>query len=147
MEVLRRIEKSYEERDKTESKTYVREYVRNFLEEEPIPGIEYELELYRRFIPGIAIEEINNLAKKWVTDHNRVVIVYAPEKEGLTIPTEDELLAVFSEIKSIEIEPYVDKVSDEPLVARPHHFGLGGDRLRCAALPPCGGGTRGFTPH
>ncbi len=117
MEVLRRIEKSYEERDKTESKTYVREYVRNFLEEEPIPGIEYELELYRRFIPGIAIEEINNLAKKWVTDHNRVVIVYAPEKEGLTIPTEDELLAVFSEIKSIEIEPYVDKVSDEPLVA------------------------------
>ena len=117
MEVLRRIEKSYEERDKTESKTYVREYVRNFLEEEPIPGIEYELELYRRFIPEIAIEEINNLAKKWVTDHNRVVTVYAPEKEGLTIPTEDELLAVFSEIKSIEIEPYVDKVSDEPLVA------------------------------
>ena len=117
MEVLRRIEKSYEERDKTESKTYVREYVRNFLEEEPISGIEYELELYRHFIPEIAIEEINNLAKKWVTDHNRVVTVYAPEKEGLTIPTEDELLAVFSEIKSIEIEPYVDKVSDEPLVA------------------------------
>ena len=117
MEVLRRIEKSYEERDKTESKTYVREYVRNFLEEEPISGIEYELELYRRFIPEIAIEEINNLAKKWVTDHNRVVTVYAPEKEGLTIPTEDELLAVFSEIKSIDIEPYVDKVSDEPLVA------------------------------
>ncbi|HCN25151.1 MAG TPA: insulinase family protein [Candidatus Marinimicrobia bacterium] len=117
MEVLRRIEKSYDERDKTESKTYVREYVRNFLEEEPISGIEYELELYKRFIPEIAIEEINNLAKKWVTDHNRVVTVYAPEKEGLTIPTEDELLAVFSEIKSIEIEPYMDKVSDEPLVA------------------------------
>ena len=52
-DILRWIERAYTEREKTESNRYVSEYIRHFLTGEPIPGIEYEFELYKRFVPEI----------------------------------------------------------------------------------------------
>jgi len=44
-EILSRFEKFLKEKDKTNSKQYVDEYVSNFLTNEPFPGIEYEYNL------------------------------------------------------------------------------------------------------
>src|SRR3990172_8989787 len=118
VQTLRRMEKLYEERDKTESGPFAAEFIRNFLEQEPVPGIEVEYELHKEFLPGISLDEVNRLAGEWITDANRVILVNAPEKEGNTIPTEEDLLAVFNSIKEMSIEPYVDAVSDEPLIAK-----------------------------
>ncbi len=117
IEMLRSIEQAYNERDKTESVQFADEYIRNFLENEPIPGIQYEFELYKKFLPTIQLAEVNRLATEWITDGNRVVLVSAPEKAGLAIPTQDELSAVFESVNQKEIQPYVDEVSDQPLVA------------------------------
>lgn len=116
-EMLRGIEQAYNERDKTESVQFADEYIRNFLEKEPIPGIQYEFELYKKFLPTIQLADVNRLASQWITDGNRVVLVSAPEKEGVAIPLENELSSVFESVKQKEIQPYVDKVSDQPLVA------------------------------
>src|SRR5690606_41093179 len=43
----------------------------------------------------------------------------APEKDGLTLPTEAELLAVFDAVRAKDIAPYEDVVADAPLVATP----------------------------
>jgi zinc protease len=118
-EMLRAIEQAYNERDKTESDNYAAEYLRNFLENEPLPGIEYEFELYQKFLPTIELAEVNRLASEWITDGNRVVLVSGPEKEGVVIPAESELSAVFESVKQREIPPYVDAVSDQPLVSSP----------------------------
>ncbi len=48
---------------------------------------------------------------------NRVIMVSAPEKEGLHIPTEKELLAVFDAVEEKEITAYVDTTLTEPLLA------------------------------
>ncbi len=114
---LRSIERAYAERDKTESYRYVSEYIRHFLTGEPIPGIEYEFELYKRFVPEITLEEVNTLGKEWLTEENRVIVVSAPEKEGLRIPSEEELLAVFDAVEGKEITAYVDTTPTEPLLA------------------------------
>jgi len=114
---LRSIERAYAEREKTESYRYVSEYIRHFLTGEPIPGIEYEFELYKRFVPEITLEEVNTLGKEWLTEENRVIMVSAPEKEGLRIPTEEELLAVFDAVDEKEIKAYVDTTPTEPLMA------------------------------
>ncbi len=116
-EMLRGIEQAYNERDKTESVQFADEYIRNFLEKEPVPGIEYEFELYQKFLPTIQLADVNRLASQWITDGNRVVLVSAPEKKGVAIPAENELSSVFESVKQIEIQPYVDEVSDQPLVA------------------------------
>jgi zinc protease len=118
LQILRSIERAYAEREKTASNSYVSEYIRNFLTGEPIPGIEYEFELYKRFVPEITLEEVNALGREWITTENRVIMVSAPEKEGLRIPTEEQLLAVFEAVEDKEITPYVDATLTEPLLEK-----------------------------
>jgi zinc protease len=115
--VLRSMEKAYAERDKIESPSLAAEYIRNFLFAEPIPGIEYEYMLYRKFVPDITLEEINKLSKQWVRDESRVVTVESPEKEGIAIPVKENLEKIFLAVRQKSIEPYQDDVLDAPLMA------------------------------
>ena len=115
--VLNNIEKAYNERNNQKSISYAEEYKRNFLlTEEPFPGIENEFEYFKAFLPGITANEINELAEKWITDENRVVVVTAPEIEGVKVPTEAEILELLDEVKNMKIEPYKDAVTNVPLV-------------------------------
>ncbi len=115
--LLNSMEKSYNEREKQKSINYAQEYKRNFLmTQEPFPGIENEFEYFKMFMPGITVDEINALAKEWITDENRVVIVTAPEIEGMKVPTEDEIRNLLAEVETAEIDPYEDAVSDVPLI-------------------------------
>ena len=121
--LLRSIEQSYTEREKNNSNVYVSEYIRNFLEGEPIPGIEYEFELFKRFIPEITLDEVNKIGKDWLTENNRVIMINAPEKEGLVIPTEGDLQGVMESVAGMEISPYEDTTSELPLMAEYPHAG------------------------
>lgn len=116
--VLNNMEKAYKERNKTKSVNYANEYIRNFLvTKEPFPGMENEYAYYTEFVPGISVEEINALAKKWVTNENRVVIITAPENDKTIVPTKEQVLALLDKVENTEIEPYVDAVSNVPLLA------------------------------
>ncbi len=115
-DLMRGIENAYAERDRRNSSGFVREYVDNFLEREPIPGVEYEYELFKRFVPGITLDEINRLAREWLRRDDTVVLVNAPDKPGLSVPDEVALRAVMSGVEQIPIAPYVDTVSSQPLL-------------------------------
>ena len=115
--VLRSMEALYQERDKQESRGYASELIRHFLEEEAVSGIEYEYQLYKETVPGIGLAEVNALAQKFITDENRVVMASGPEKEGFSVPEEAELAAVMASITTLNIQPYVDQVSTEPLIS------------------------------
>jgi len=114
---LRGMEQAYRERDKTQSGAFAGAYVSHLLTDDPIPGIEKNLELYRELLPGIKLEEVNALASAWRGGRNRVIAVSSPDKEGVTVPTEADLLAVFETVAQKQIDPYVDDVSDAPIVA------------------------------
>ena len=116
-ELLRWMEQAYAERDKTESSRYAAEYGRAFLEDEPFPGIAVEYELAQQLVPTVELHEVHRLAREWITHHNRVVLVNGPEKEGLVLPGEAELQAVFATVAAEELTPYVDDVAEAPLLA------------------------------
>ncbi len=116
--VLRSMEQGYAEREKTNSTAYTAEYTRNFLEQEPIPGIAAELELYQTFLPGISLEEVNQVAADWITPDNRVILFSAPEKEGLAVPTKEQILAVIRSVDGLKIDRYDDGDLDAPLMAQ-----------------------------
>ncbi len=115
-ELLRGMEQAFAEREKTESSSYASEYVRAFLYGEPIPGITYELELYKRFLPEIELAEVDRLASEWIVDRNRVLMINGPEKEGVRIPTAEQLAAVIAAVEDADITAYEDVASDAPLV-------------------------------
>ena len=116
-ELRRAYEQAFNERENTPSASYAREYVSNFLENEAIPGIEYEYALVQRLLPEIAAADVNALAAELLDGENRVVIAQAPEQDSLDVPTEADLADVLGRVQGKEIEPYVDEVSDAPLLS------------------------------
>ena len=114
--ILRSLERAVTEKENQPSASLADEYTRNFTSEEPIPGIEYEYALYQRFLPEITLAEINSLAKDWVPDSNRVVLVSAPQKDGLVVPDETRLAAVIASVTGKELTAYVDTAGTHALL-------------------------------
>lgn len=114
--IMRGLERAVTEKENTPSSSLADEYVRNFTEKEPSPGIEYEMALHARFLPEITLAEVNALAKQWVPDNNRVVMVNAPEKSGLAVPDQAKLAAVIASASKKELTAYVDTVGTQPLL-------------------------------
>lgn len=117
--LLKNIETSYNNRDKQKNSAYSREFVSNFTDNEPIPGIEFEYNMLNAVAPQIPVEIINQTIQGLIGDKNIVVAVTGPQKEGLVYPTDKALMEILSSVKKEKVDPYVEQVSNEPLVATP----------------------------
>ena len=106
-EFLASIEKAYNDRDKTNSVNFVGEYQANFLEKEPVPGIEWTYQTMKQLMPLIDLKDVNGLIKDYVKEDNRVIILTGPEKDGLKKVTEQEVLDALK-INTDDIKPYED---------------------------------------
>ena len=113
---LQSLESAYNEREKTKHGSYVREYVQNFLNGEPIPGIEAEYAMMNQLAPNIPLQAMNMVMQQLVPDSNQVVIIAGPAKESLKYPTKEEVINLLKGMKDLDLQAYVDKVSDEPLM-------------------------------
>lgn len=116
--MLSQTEKLYKERNKQNSDRLVREYQSHYLRNEPAPGIEFEYMAIQQLLPGIKIDELNAIAKSWMSKNNIVITLTAPEKEGLVLPNEKQLLDLLAQSKQKDLLAYEDKVISEPLLAK-----------------------------
>lgn len=116
-ELLSRLEKQYNNREKTENNTYVQEYVRNFIDNEPATGIEFEYQTAKMILPQLPVDVINQAFNELVSDSNRIVMVMMPEKEGFAVPTVDQVKQAMAEVDAEDIAAFVDEVKAEPLIA------------------------------
>ena len=114
---LTNMESSFKEKDKTPSESLVNEYLRHFLEQEASPGIEYEFKMANSMIGEINLSDVNGLAKKYITDVNRDVIMMGPEKDKANLPDEAKIESWISSAKTSDISAYVDQVSNKPLLS------------------------------
>jgi zinc protease len=115
-ELLNQYERAFNERAKTESERYVDEYVSHFLEKKPAPGIEFEYNFLKTVLPTIQLTDVNALAEKWITDENMVVIITAPEKEGVVLPTEDKVRQIIKNVAFNSVKAYEEKALAASLV-------------------------------
>jgi zinc protease len=117
-DVLRNYEGAFAEKDKEESADLAAEFIRNFTQKEPVPGIVYEFGLVQRFVPTIALDEVNTVAKEWAGG-SRVVLVDAPQKPGLAVPDAAKLSAAIQGASEREVKPYVDVAGGQSLLDKP----------------------------
>lgn len=113
---LSSMENIYNERNKQESSTMVEELIRNFIEHEPVPGIEKEYAMYKQYMPGITLKEVNSLIGQWTKPTDRTIIVTAPESEKNKLPTEAQMLALVNKQQG-KVTAYEDKVQTGDLLA------------------------------
>lgn len=117
-ELLAQFESQYKDRDKNESENYVWEYQGNFLENEPIPSIEWTYNTIQKMLPQISLESTNKLISKYLKDDNRVVVLTGPDKEDIKQPTEAEVLGAL-QVNKADIKPYADEAVAESLLRNP----------------------------
>ena len=114
-EYLSQIDAAYEARDKRTNTSFVEDYVDHFIDNEPAPGIEWTHQMMQQIVPLVPLENINQAISE-LSQENRAILVLMPEKEGLTCPTEQEILSAMSEVDAEEIEAFTEEVNTDPLV-------------------------------
>lgn len=117
--ILRQLERSYNEREKSESRSYADEYIRNFLDQESIPGIVNEYNYHKEFVPTITLDEVNKYAVKTIPANDTKLVIYqGAEKADFKIPTNDELLNVELAAEKMPVTPYEEKVVSSSLMEK-----------------------------
>ena len=115
-EYLSRLDAQYEARDKVQNTRYVNEYVRHFLDNEPVPGIEWMHQNMKQVVPMLPLEAVNQTFPELISDKNRAIALFMPDKEGLQYPTKEEILKTLAEVDAEEIEVFKEEINNDPLV-------------------------------
>ena len=115
-EYLSRVDASYEARNKVQNTSYVNQYVRHFLDNEPTPGIEWIHQNMKQIVPMLPLDAVNQAFPNLISDKNRAIALFMPEKEGLQYPTKEEILKTLAEVEAEDIEVFKEDVNTDPLV-------------------------------
>ncbi|WP_276133979.1 M16 family metallopeptidase [Polluticoccus soli] len=116
--MLAGVEKAYNERNTTQSSTIISEYIRNFLEQETMPGIENEYLYTKEMLPGIKVDEINKLTSQWLAGDNTFSLITGPEKAGVKLPTDAELVAMTQKGLQQTVQPMEEKAVASSLMEK-----------------------------
>jgi zinc protease len=115
--LLHRIEVKANERDKTESREYVEDLVKNFLGGDAVTSIDADLALAKKFLPGITTADLEAVAGRASSEQNRLVLAAGNSKT--TMPDEALLTKTIATAHAAVGTAYVDDVAAGPLVPTP----------------------------
>jgi zinc protease len=118
-QMLAGFERTYNNREKTESTVYVQEYISHFLAKEPMPGVDKEYEYYKAFIPSIKLSEVNAWAEPLKKNEAVFVTLQGPDEAGKKLPDSAALLAVVTNAMKGEIKAYEEKAVASSLLSKP----------------------------
>jgi zinc protease len=111
--------RAYNERNTAESPALANELVRHFLQGEPAPGIAYEFELAKRFVPAVTAEEVSTLLQQLIRDDTRVLLGVAPATPGSAAPTDATLTTAFTAALAAPVTAWTDALAGRALVTDP----------------------------
>lgn len=116
-DLMRSAERQYNNRNDVENTTYVKRYIDAHRNNYAMPDAETEWQLDSMLLSTITVEAVNEAYSSLTApDKNLVIILNSPLKEGVEIPTEDQIKAIIAEVEASEIEPYADNTVKEPLI-------------------------------
>ena len=106
--LLNNTEKAFKEKDKSESGALVGQYLNNFLNGAPIPGITNRYNFIKEAVPGITLQEINDIAKKMPSTSNAFTLVQAPAAMKDKLPTNAQLLDAVVKANAKPVKAYAE---------------------------------------
>lgn len=115
-DLMRRAERSYANRNDRRNGEFVQTYLDNYSKNTPMPDAQTEWQLDSMLIKMLNVDAVNAFAQQVIYPQNQVIVVTAPEKEGVVNPTAEEFLAIREKVANAEIEAYEDNVVKEPLI-------------------------------
>lgn len=119
-ELMEDIEHAYETHPTRRSHQIQSEYLEQLLIGIPVTGVEFELNLSRTYLPDIELAEVHHFMEGFLDLDHSLVLLTAPEKPDLTLPTEERLASILDDVAATTPEPYVDPVGDGQLPDADH---------------------------
>lgn len=107
--LLNAAEKSFNEKDKSESGAIVQQYANNFLQGDPIPGVEHRYKFLKQVLPTISLQEINAVAKKMPSTSNAFTLALAPANMKDKLPNNANLLKAVVAANKKSVKAYEEK--------------------------------------
>jgi zinc protease len=120
--LMRSYEQAWNERAKSDSGTYAAEYIRNFLQDEAIPGIDTEYKYVQELVPGITLEEMNAYARRTIPLESGKLVLYTGVGRP-DAPSGEQLLAAVAEAARTPVAPRDEKALAAGLMERPPQAG------------------------
>ncbi len=120
---LNAAERRYNQRNDYRNNHYVSHCIQNFLANEPLLSAEQELENTRLFDREVTLDEVNAACRALITDRNQVAVMYAPDKESVTLPTEQQIEEIVTAAQQLEYAPYAEQQLAESLISQPIQAG------------------------
>jgi len=117
-EFLRMWEQIYAERHKTTSGQYAGQYADHYLRGGLLRTLEEEWVMLNAYLPGITVEDANEVARGYAAMRDRTVLVTAPEHAGAALPDERRLAAIADSVARAPVTPYRETPSEAPLLAQ-----------------------------
>lgn len=115
--MLSALESQYNSRDDREHAAFAERCIDHFREGTPLYDAETEYQLDKQLAEAITLDAINQTVKQMYDPlKNAVIIVNSPVKEGVTVPTETELVETLKATVAAEIEAFKDNVVKVPLI-------------------------------
>ncbi|MBQ7420145.1 MAG: insulinase family protein [Prevotella sp.] len=115
---LNAAERRYNMRDDFRNSHYVNQCVENFLAWEPLQSAEQDLENARLFDREVTLDEVNRAVGELITDQNQVVVMYAPDKESVSLPTEQQIEEVILAAQRQQYAPYTEQQLADQLISQ-----------------------------
>lgn len=101
--IISHYEKSAEGADSRKNSEFVRPLINNFFNNKPYMVPATELQVVKSIMQMLPAAAVNQVAPQLITEDNMVIIYNGPKKEGLTDPTEAQLLEVIGSVRASEI--------------------------------------------
>ncbi|MDO4190985.1 MAG: insulinase family protein [Bacteroidales bacterium] len=117
-DMLKRYEKSYNERNNQRSQSLTNEYIRLYLDGTPAPGIEIEYQLVKQFLPAVNSEMLNEMLKQEITEENIVIAFQGTPEAAANFPSKENVAAVMAEVRNSDIEAPKEEKIDRPLIEK-----------------------------
>ncbi len=131
-DLLRSAERQYANRNDVENDTYAERYIDAHRNNYAMPDAETEWQIDSMLISSLSVADVNSAYSSLTApDKNLVIVLNSIAKEGVEIPTEEQIKAVIAEVSASEIEPYADDTVKEPLI--PESVKLKGSKVKKTA--------------
>ena len=116
-EILRWSERQYTNRNDVHNDSYAQRYLDHYAKGTPMMDAETEWQLDQMFINQLNVDVINQAYAQMVRpNENLVILVRSPKKEGVAVPTAEDIKAIIAEVEASEIAAYEDNTVIEPLI-------------------------------
>lgn len=115
--LLRQYQKAYDERDKTKNSDYIFSYIDHYRHGDPIMDAETTYRLAQGLFDLITVEDVHAMVRSLMPTQDLLLFIAAPEEGKETLVTHDQAEAIVKSAYESKLDPWVDNVKVEPLIA------------------------------